>query len=143
MTIEKLETAAAELTLPEDDVADWLGRVDAVIRKLSGLKRTTMAELDRPVSGSAYRVTESNSAKRSYNSARIITAFAEKGWTVPDLVNQDAVRLSWHWTGLKQAVRIADVDLHVAQHEVEDGDLDAPMVGEVWKSKYQIEGIGE
>lgn len=140
-TLDQLQRLADGLYPTSDP--DELGRLDRVIRKLNEIKRISLAELDGPVTGSQYRVTEFNSAKRSYNSARIIQAFSERGWDISDLVNTDAVRLSWHWTGLRKAMRDANVTMHVASHEVEDGNLEDAMVGEVWSSRFNIEGIGE
>ncbi len=64
---------------PTDD-PDELGRIDKIIRDLTLIRKTSLAELERPVSGSAYRVTEQRKAKRSYNVAAIMSSFADAGW---------------------------------------------------------------
>jgi len=128
---------------PTDD-PDELGRIDRLIRDLSGIKRDSLAELSGPVSGSAYRVTEQRKAKRSYNTAAILVAFGKKDLPLMALVHADAVRLTWQWTKLRQMMHGADVDLVLTSREVEDlGDADAPMIGEVWESYYKIEGVQE
>lgn len=139
--LEELERAAAELRPPSEGDADWLGRLDKVIRNLTELKRAVMAELAGPVRGSEYQVTEGRSASRSYNTAAILSAFGARGYELRDLLAVDAVRLSWRWSELKKAAAMANVDLHIAHHEIDDqGEIDGPLVGEVWRSQYRIEG---
>lgn len=140
--MEALETAARNLSLPkEGEEADWLGRISKVISDLNGLKRTVMDELPGPVEGEGYRIVEQNSAKRSYNTAAIVHGFQEKGYDLKDLLNMDAARLTWRWTQLRKAAQMADVELRIAGHEIEDdGDIDSALVGEVWSSRYAIKG---
>ncbi len=126
---------------PTDD-PDELGRIDKIIRDLTLIRKTSLAELERPVSGSAYRVTEQRKAKRSYNVAAIMSSFADAGWSLQDLIEADAIRIGWHWTGLKAAAYSADVEMRIASHEVES-DIEAAQVGEVWTSSYKIEGVQE
>lgn len=140
-TLGDLEKAVDAVELPSSNEADWLGRLDKIIRDLSQLKRTVLDELPGPVDGEEYRVVEQRKANRSYNTAAIHQAFASKGLDIFDLIRQDAARLSWHWTGLKRAAESEDVDLTIAHHEIEDeGELGGPLVGEVWTSYYRIEG---
>ena len=139
--MENLEAAAKALQLPTENEADWLGRLNKVIRDLSDKKRMVMDELPGPVDGKDYRIVESRSAKRSYNTAGLMASFGAKGWDLPDLLASDAVRLSWRWTELKRVAERADVTLTIAHHEVEDeGEIDSPLIGEVWNSRYNIEG---
>ena len=142
-SLEAMQELAAKLTLPPaGEEADWLGRLDRIMRDLRAKRRTVSDELDGPVTGTEYQVKESRSASRSYNTARILADFAQAGWDLHDLRNHDAVRLSWRWTELQRAYRKANVDLTVAHREVEDeGDIEEPPVGEVWSSRYSVEGI--
>lgn len=135
--------ALTDLTgLTDEQIIDLVGLLGGVIAKLSTVKRSLMSELPGPVRGDMYQLVESNTASRTYNSAVILKSFAEQDWTIQDLIRADAVRLSWHWTGLQRAVRQARVMMTVAQQELEDlGDLDGPMVGEVWKSKQEVKGV--
>ena len=130
------------LKLPEEgQEADWLGRLNKVIRDLNDKKRMVLDELPGPVEGSEYRIVEQNSAKRSYNTAAILHGFQSQGYDIKDLLNMDAVRLSWRWTQLRKAAQMADVELRIAGHEIEDdGDIAAPLVGEAWTSRMSIEG---
>lgn len=141
--MDRLEQAAAELSLPPlGEEADWLGRLNKVIRDLSAMRKTVLDELDGPTAGRDYRVSESRSAKRTYNTARILADFAGEGWALRDLLDADAVRLAWRWTELRRAYEQANVPLTVAHHEVEDlGDVEESPIGEVWKSAYKVEGI--
>jgi hypothetical protein len=137
-----LEQATRNLALPkEGEEADWLGRLNKVIRDLNDKKRLVMDELPGPVEGDEYRIVEQNSAKRSYNTAAILHGFQSQGYDLHDLLNMDAVRLSWRWTQLRKAAQMADVELRIAGHEIEDdGDIESPLVGEVWASRMNIEG---
>ena len=141
-TLEELERAASTLTIPPVGAeADWLGRVNKVLRDLGAVRKLVMDELDGPVAGQDYRVVEGRKAVRSYNSAALLKAFAEKGWELRDLMNADAVRLGWRWTETKRAATDADVTLRIAAHEVTDfGDLEEEMIGEVWRSEFKVEG---
>lgn len=141
--IDEIGRLVTEMELPPlGGEADWLGRVDKVIRDLRTKRADVMAELDGPVTGSEYRVSESRSAKRSYNTAAILRQFDEKGWSLHNLMAADAVRLSWRWTELRKAYNLAAVDLTVAAREVTDaGDLDEAPIGEVWETKYAVEAV--
>lgn len=142
--LTRLEAACAGLTeLPDlDGTADYVGRLDAVIRSLQGHRKMVMSEVSGPTTGREYRIATSNRAVRSYNTAAILHRFGEKDWQLGDLIRSGAVKLGWQWTALNVAVRTAGVDMTIAQRElVEDGDIEAPMVGEVWKSDLRVEGV--
>lgn len=140
--MDKLERAAAELKLPpHSHEADWLGRLDRVIRHLRDLRADVIAEMDGPSEGDKYRVTESRRADRSYNTAALLASFAEAGWDTKDVIDSGAAKLTWRWTQLRKALSDAGRPVMVAAREVEDlGDLDEPPIGEVWKSAYRVEG---
>lgn len=140
--IDEIGRLVSEMDLPPvGNEADWLGRLDKVMRDLRGKRADVMAELDGPVAGEEYVVTESRAAKRSYNTAAILSQFAAKDWTLHNLLALDAVRLSWRWSELRKAYQQAGVDLTVAAREVVDaGDVDEPPIGEVWSSQYRVEG---
>lgn len=140
--METLAAAAKTLALPlEGEEADWLGRLSKIIRDLNGLKRAVLDELAGPATGVDYQITESRSAKRSYNTAGLLAVFADQGWDLHDLRRVDAVRLSWRWSELNRAIHQAGVTVTIAPHEVEDeGEVDGAQIGEVWTSRYQVEG---
>ena len=139
-TIDQIQKLADGLYPTSDP--DELGRLDRAIRSLTEIKRTSLAELEAPVDGKEYKVTESRSAKRSYNSAAIIASLSRADIGVKDILNSDAARLSWRWTELKRLFNQANLPLTTIGHEVEDlGEIDEPHVGEVWESYYQIKGI--
>jgi hypothetical protein len=128
---------------PTDD-PDELGRIDKIIRDLTLIRKTSLAEMHGPIVGAAYRVTEQRKAKRSYNDAAIFASFHDAGWGLQELIDADAVRMTWRWTELKAAAYSADVEMRIAGHEVESlGEIDAAQVGEVWSSSYKIEGVQE
>lgn len=140
--LTRVEAAAAGLSElpPEEEVADYIGRLDKVIRTLQGHRKTIMDELPGPVTGSAYRIIEERYSERSYNTDRLLRAFSSVGSSIWDLIEDDVVRVSWQWTKLRNLAIKKDIGLRIAGHEL-DGDDEADHVGEVWRSRYKVEGI--
>lgn len=143
--LDQLRAAAESLlrAMPaEEETADYLGELDHVIRRLTDHKRAILSELPRPVRGSAYSVNETRKGVRSYNTAAIISRFAAQGVSLNELVRNDVARISWQWTNLQRAAQDADVDMHLTHREIEDnGEVDGPMVGEVWKRSYEVKPL--
>lgn len=145
--LTRLEAATVGLDLPaEGQEADYIGRLDKVIRSLQGHRKTIMDELPGPVSGKAYRIVEERYSERSYNTQRLFGAFMEAGVgyndfgnLIQELMARDVIRLSWQWTKMRNLAIKEDIGLRIAGHEVESGEAD--HVGEVWKSRYKVEGI--
>lgn len=125
--------------IPTDSEAvDLAGELAHIISKLSTYKRALLSEVPGPVDGEKYRTVVSRSARRSYNTAAILSAFDND---LRSLISADAVRLQWRWTQLKDEARKRDVTLVVAHHEIEDeGEVDGPMIGEVWSDQVKVEG---
>lgn len=140
--LTRVEAAAAGLeSLPEDDdTADYIGRLDKVIRTLQGHRKMIMDELPGPVSGAEYRIVEERFSERSYNTRLLRQDFDEAGFSLDDLIDADIVRLSWQWTKARNLAINADIGLRIAGHELA-GDDEADHVGEVWKSRYKVEGV--
>lgn len=143
LQLDDLRQKVTDLNLPGlGEEADWLGKLDEIIRLLRDHRANVIEELDGPVSGSQYRVVEGRSASRSYNTAAILHAFNYADWSLQDLMAVDAVRLSWRWSELRKAYQMAALPLTVAGREVEDdGDIEAPAIGEVWSSSYRVEAV--
>lgn len=120
----------------DDQLADTVGDLRAAERVLADVRRMLMSELTGPVVGERAEVTESRSAKRSYNTSGLLSAFGGFD-ALPRLVSQDVVRVSWQWSNLRRVAAAEDVTLSVASHEIEDGDTEA-LIGEVWESKYEV-----
>lgn len=141
--IEELEQAANDLLaapLPDNDV-DVAGRLGHVIQKLSGYRRGLIAEITEPTAGEHYRASFGRRATRSYNTAAILKAFADQGVALSDLVSKDVARINWRWSELKEFAYHSGVQMVIAPNEIEDlGDVDGPLVGEVWTDDVRIEG---
>lgn len=140
--LTRVEAAAAALdSLPEEpDTADYIGRLDKVIRTLQGHRRLIMDELSGPVSGTDYRIVERRECARSYNDTALLRSFDREEIGIPELVEADVLRLSWQWSKLRSLANLADIGLRIAGHEVTDGD-EADHVGEVWKTKLTVEPV--
>jgi len=124
-----------------DNAVDIAGRLGHVIGKLSAYKRALLSEVTEPTDGKEYRAAFSRSAKRSYNTAAILKSFDDAGVDLKALRAADVVRLQWRWTELKAEAYKAGVTLSIAPRELgDDGDLDEPMIGEVWEDSIRLEG---
>lgn len=147
--LDRIEAELRELIAqpyPTDvEVPDVVGRLAAISLKVNGLKRDLLAEVSEPSQGEHYQIVGFRKADRSYNTAAILAEFADApggGWGISELRKLDAVRLTWRWTELKRAVHEAGVGLRITSREIDDdGDMDAPMVGEVWSDDWQVKGI--
>ena len=142
-----MEASASRLTrtaVPDDLVADVAGRCQHVERTLAQFRRNLLAEQDTEVDGREYGIRSGGrTAARTYNLAAIahslidertdITTFME---ALTELIDQQAVKLSFGWQRLQKVFQDHDVTLRVAHHEIEDdGDVDGPHVGEVWSER--------
>lgn len=131
---------------PSDDgeVADLTGLVRAEEVRLADFRRLLLSE-SQPASGSAYKIVESRSAKRTYNTGRILSDFmaaddTDMLTTLFELMRSGALKLTWGWTKLKGEFEKRDVSMVTASHEIEDGaNLDDPHIGEVWEKSTRVE----
>lgn len=137
----RLEAAAAGLeSLPSDEeTADYLGRLDKVIRTLSAHKRMVLSEVAGPLDGKDYRLIEKREASRSYNTRLLLADFADAGYTIEDLIQNDVIRLSWQWTNTRNLAVSTDIGLRIAGHEITEDEAD--HIGEVWRSSLSVEGV--
>lgn len=127
----------------DEDVADFTGLIRAEEVRLADFRRLLLSET-APAEGKAYRVVESRSATRSYNTARILSDFMEDGsdmlTTMFELMRTGALKLEWKWTKLKGEFEKRDVSMVVASHEIDEdsADLESPHVGEVWSTSTSV-----
>ena len=149
-----LHRAAGDLIrspIPEAEAVDVIGEVSAIVRDLNALVKALKAELAPAATGTRYQAAESRSAKRSYNTAGLLSATAEALREVPGhpdagtfdalraLMDADAVRLTWRWTELQAIAVELDIPMTIVRHEIEDGDPKA-HVGEVWSTTTTVGG---
>ncbi len=145
-----LRRAAGDLIrspIPEDEAVDVVGEVAAIVRDLQAFTKSLKAEMAPEATGRAYVATTSRSAKRSYNTQGVLAATAKALDTdlfgaLLVLIGKDAVRLTWRWTELQEAVIEFDIPMTIVRHEIEDGDPTA-MVGEVWTESTSVGGRTE
>ena len=125
--------------VPGDEMVDTIGRLKALEGRLSRYRKDLESEVVAGDTGDEFVVTESRSAKRTYNTNGILAAFgrSDHALALRALMEVDAVRLTWRWSQLQTAAQRHDVTLAVAKHEIEDGDPDA-LVGEVWTSRTGV-----
>ncbi len=157
--VEALQQAAKAVTdaIPDDDeLADAVGLVRQVERKLQDARlrwervaqeMEPIPDEDRSVEpkgravpvarGKRYELVPQHKTVRSYNTPAIFTAIQNAtdwtSWaTLRDLMEADALRLTWRWTELNNLLAELRVPLHKGYEEVDDDSgTEAPMVGEV------------
>lgn len=138
----------------EEKVADIVGEVRALEVRLGEWRRGLVKEATaegESVEGSGYALAVGHKAKRTYNTTGILHAAAQGRTldvTLRDMIAEKAVRLEWLWQprgggGVPAYFVKRRLELRIVGGEVEDGDLNAPHVGEVWEDVTRLEGKGE
>lgn len=127
------------------ETPDVIGTISAIQRELAAIKKGLVAEATGPMVGEGYRLVERRSATRTYNTAAILAALDREGATLPPMaqaLQSGAATVTWHWSKLKDMFEREGIDMRIAHREIEeDGDIEAPMVGEVWKSTFEAQPI--
>ncbi len=149
-TVERLN----RMSVAEIDTPDTLGLIGHSQSKLATFVKNLKAELpiDRHtvIKGGGYEIVAANTAKRTYNTPRLIAdlAFPYEApiSTLLRLVADDVIRINWQWSNLKAAMADAGNSLQIdTDLALEDATvtLDDPHVGEKWTSKPNVKGIVE
>ncbi len=158
--LQRLATQVDHLTPPDSALADAIGdlrRIEVILAETRHRWETLVAELDPVDLPPERRITEDLHAGivtavgdrwaiepvyktvRSFRSAAIIAAVMDdlegQGFDGADAVrvlrDAGALKVTWSWTGLQRFFRQHRLDLTRTYGPVEDdGDVDAPMVGE-------------
>ena len=125
----------------EEKVADIVGEVRALEVRLGEWRRGLLVETPEG-EGVNYRVTTGHKATRSYNTAAILYAIdGDPARALRTLRAADVVRLQWRWSQLQRFFASTGRDLVVTNHEITDsGEIDGPMVGQVWEDVTRLEG---
>lgn len=120
---------------------DIVGRLRFAGRRVNGLARGLETEIEPGTEGDEYKATTGRKARRTYNTGRLIDAFANAGVSFMGLVRDDVIRIGWQWSNLRKAASTYGVTLAITPNEIDDdGDLDGPMVGEVWTTDMRVVG---
>jgi len=123
----------------EGEALDVLGDIKSIESQLATIRKGAAVEFEDGMAGKRWRFEQGRRSIRSYNTPRLVKAFAdalgEPLWqTFVWLYRKDVIRLSWQQTNLERAAAETGIPLTEAQHEITDGD-DAD-VGVNWKSAY-------
>ena len=126
---------------PDDEVADFLGQIRAAEVRLATYRQGLVAETPA-VEGAEYRIEETRRAKRTYSTWGIVLTYGDHRDStaleaIRELVHQDVMRVSWHWTNLKNLFRDEGIELVVIRGEVTPDQVDV-HVGEVWETKSGV-----
>lgn len=120
---------------PPENPVDLIGELGHIISKLNNYRRALLAETGE-AEGERYRIVAGRKARRSYNTAALVAALGLK-----PILDADAARLTFRWTELRRLAMAEGITLSIAGREVSDyGDLEEPMVGEIWQDDYRVEG---
>lgn len=123
----------------ESAVIDVIGDMRSIESGIANLRKGAAVEFEDGMEGERWRFTQGSSAKRSYNSPRLVQKFSLASDeslfdTIMLLIHEDALRFDWQWTNLEKAAAKYKVTLVTAQQEITDGD-DAD-IGVYWRSGY-------
>lgn len=150
--LTSVETAVARLrstAIPYEYTPDAAGRIRKMETDLADIRRGLEAEASGPMEGTEYRIVTTRSATRTFNTGRILVDYANAEGSdlllaLWKLREEGALRITWLWSRLEKVFMQHDLELRKVGHELtplEDGDLDAPHVGEVWTEKTTREAI--
>lgn len=118
-----------------EETPDVVADLERAAKILNETRRMLMSEVTAPVEGREFKIKEARSAKRSYNTSGLLSAFG--GYSaLPELVAKDVVRISWQWSNLRREATARDIPLVIEAHEISDGD--DSLVGEVWASSWTV-----
>lgn len=122
------------------DLVDLVGEIKSMNRRLRPITRGIETEIEGNVEGRKWEITQSRSAKRTYNTNKLLGRIADlNDWslvaTISNLLRLDVIRISWQWTNLSEFAAKYDLPLNIAKHEIEDGDPEFD-IGEVWDWGY-------
>ncbi len=126
----------------EGQLVDALGTINATQSAIGSIKLNTAVEVEAETEGAKYRYEQSQKGMRSFNNGgmflTLMVALDYKSLVnlLKFLMERDIVRLSWQWTKLEKLLRIRNITLRVASHEISEGDPDFDM-GEYWKPGSQ------
>jgi hypothetical protein len=122
---------------PEDRIVDVLGTINHVATAINVEKRRAASEMQTGDHGKTWKVEQSRRGMRSYNTSGIIGSIGEQfghdsRWeTIRMLLFDKVITIEWSWTNLEKLMKLHNLDLRVARHEIEDDDPDFDY-GEFW-----------
>jgi len=122
----------------DGEIVDALGTINSTQTAIGNIKLGTAAEVETETEGKQWLYEQSRKGMRSFNNAGMfVTLMRELDFEsltnlLLFLMERDIIRLTWQWTKLEKLLRIRNIDLRIAHHEVSEGDPDYDM-GEYWK----------
>lgn len=139
--LQGMPREARNLLMAADDsnIVDALAEIREIEKGVASERKLGAAEVEPGQMGKDWSFGQSNVAKRSFNHVTIIRKFAESRDTsmlaaLAYLILNDAVRLQWQISKLKPLIRIDNISIETAQHEITEGD--SADIGEVWGLGY-------
>lgn len=112
------------------------------------LEHTAFGTQKVQVVGRQYRTVTTRSAKRTYNTAAILHDMVEHGLFAGSMdalgfaLRERLARVEWRWSDLTRYARTVGLPLRTVAHAIpDDGDLDAPHVGEEWRESIKQEAV--
>jgi hypothetical protein len=133
------EAKALLMAADESNIVDALGEIREVEKGVASERKLGASEVEPGQVGQDWMLKQSKVATRTFNHANIIKKFADARDTsmlaaLAYLISNDAVRLNWQISKLKPLIRIDNITIETAQHEITEGD--SADIGEVWGLGY-------
>jgi hypothetical protein len=122
---------------PENRMVDVLGTINSVATAINIAKRSAASEMHAGDTGETWEVEQGRRGMRSYNTSGMLSTIGNhmqhsQVWTtIKMLMDTGVLKLEWSWTNLEKLIKVMNLDLRVARHEIEEGDPDYDM-GEYW-----------
>ncbi len=141
MTLHDAITDLIERPVSDAEAIDVIGEVRHAEQRLAEYRRGLMSETP-PGDGERYALVEANSSVPSFNEHAIFSSVMDRfamddiGDVIRFLYEQRVIELKWTRTKLESWMRLHDISIHIAQHEVGPGD--AEHIGLVWKQSLRL-----
>lgn len=141
---ELVEASAAlrKTVVSDEQLPDVAGLTRKIESDLARFRRGLISEAMDHAEGRLYYIEDINTGVRSYSPWKIIVDMAEAINGTPldaikFLYNEDALRISFHWSNLQKAANAARMDLSIHSGEITDDDAEH-HVGVYYKSERRV-----
>ena len=123
----------------DEQLVDALGMVNSTQTAIGGIKLGAASEIETETEGAMWRYEQGRKGMRSFNNAGMFATlmreldFESLTNLLLFLMERDIIRLTWQWSKLEKLLRIRNIQLRIADHQISDGDPDFEM-GEYWET---------
>ena len=127
---------------PDDRLVDVLATINSTATQINVEKRRAASEVQDGDHGETWKVEQGRKGVRSFNTSNLVTKIGIQlghvtSWeTIRMLLFDKVIKIEWSWSNLEKLIRVHNLDLAVARHEIEDGDPEFD-IGEFYVDGYK------